>query len=508
MSNPCPDSPVLPLPVRMAIWLAVVGCAVCFGLGVDFERPKALCLGVSAALLLPRAWVLWRVEPLPKTLRRVVLLLAALTFASAYFSSDLPRALVGSLERSQGLLVLIAAAILALARIPVHALIAPIQLSTVIVGLWAILQITGFERAALAPFVISGSQDSGWGSFAPGRAFASLGNPTALGQWLALALPVLLFALANASTGNSCAEKKNRGGYLALGLGAIAIAISGTRAAWLALALVAAWTVFAQRAPINRSLLLGLALSISVAGASLAWQRPQSIEARIALWQAGLTSQAQLWRAEQTSRLLLGYGPDLHSAALSMAMPKGALEPGRSADRAHEWWLDQLLSFGYLGLLARLGLLVLIVRAHRSLNNRATRGAAIGLCAVFIAWQFGFSLTAEKALSALLLGGLFASRTATSIPARHTTRPVMWTAALLAIGCTLSFAPVGWLNLERFAPWRTPERAYQHFQQAQAAIVSGEYKKAQAQLLRAHQLDVTRADYRRALQSMNTGPKP
>ena len=69
-----------------AVWLAIVGSVLAFSFGRDFERPKALCLSLAAAMLLPRALSIW--PTLPRKLQAAVLIWLLALLASVFFALD------------------------------------------------------------------------------------------------------------------------------------------------------------------------------------------------------------------------------------------------------------------------------------------------------------------------------------------------------------------------------------------------------------------------------------
>jgi O-antigen ligase len=500
--------------MRLALYLALCGGALAFSFGADFERPKALCVALAAALLLPRA--LGNVAQLSVVLRLALGAWLLALVLSSVFALDPTRAVIGSYERSQGALLLGFCAILSLAQVPLPALRTPLLCACGLSALWAIAQSTGVEAWLFGHFGVYGWQGAqefaytGLHSAVPSRAFAGFGNPTALGGWLCLALPFLM-------AGQS-AERRSVFHRVVLGLTVIALLLCGTRAAWGALALVAllGWHMErqknTQKLPSTRAFLTVLACAVVALGALVAL-RPASVTQRGELMQAALHYLSAVEHTfsmpdpHPTVRPWLGVGADLQAVALTQARPPAGFTP----DRAHQLLLDILLVGGWLGLTAWLALVWALWRtcfatakleaqachdAQVSQSTRAERGALLALCAGLLVWQLGFSLSAEKALFALLLGGVLHTRTPQLPLVSLVTHKWHYPATLAAVvlACA-SYLPTAWLpNI----PWRTPERAITHFTNAQNYIRQDQAERALRELQIAAALDPYRLDLARA----------
>ncbi len=501
-----------------AVWLSVLGPVCVFGLGRDFERPKVLCLALAATFLLPRALLMW--PSLPRNLQRAVLFWLMCLSASTVLALDPARALIGSFERSQGALVLFFCTILALARVPLAVLLPPVSVAACISGGWAILQFTGLEAIVLnlAGVFNWAGLAAGWDAAFGWRVFAGFGNPTALGGWLVLALPVLIFnrqknvhAKVAAADPTPTGHFKPYLGLAAILLATAALILSGTRAAWLALVIIA--LVFWRR---HRAVRLSALLALAVVLVALAL-RLESVKSRTELLRAvlqvstvtmiqnGMRDGAGVPDPYPGARVLLGVGTDLQAAVLLRTWAGNG--HGEVPDRVHQMLVDGILSIGLLGSAGWLWLMLALWRERSSTQ----RGALLALIAAVIVWQFGFALTAEKTLFALLLGSMFAA-TPTDL-ADQTTRqsnpsaiasfhaqPILagLLSAAMALFVLLSFLPKCWIDLDRVAPWRTPERAIVQFERARAAISLRQGEVALIALGRAVQLDPYRDDLARA----------
>ena len=472
-----------------SVWLAIVGCVLAFGFGRDFERPKALCLSLAAAMLLPRAVSIW--PTLPRKLRAAALIWLLTLAASVFFALDPARALIGSFERSQGAFLLLCCTIFALARVPAALLVTPISVATIVSGVWALAQFFGFEAPV---FALLGMTDSGWqGAFA-WRAFASFGNPTALAGWLAITLVFLYFSRIQAAQDGRSARSL-RLIECALFFGACGMLASGTRAAWMALVIVALLQLRLKK----RVLIIGLTALVPVTLA-LVSMRAESVQARLELAGAALHSEKitrvdALGRGDPypAARFWLGTGPDLQVVMLEQNFVSRA--QGVMPDRAHQMLLDGYLSIGLLGVMSWLWLIT-VVWLGRDADHK---GIVYALISALVTWQFGFALSAEKALCALLLGALYVPK----IPllAAQLRKNDAWiaiVAGLFALFSILSYAPKEFVMLNDFARWRRPERAIAHFEHARAAIVGNAGELARTELKQAVALDPWRSDLARA----------
>ena len=480
-----------------AVWLAVCGSAFAFGFGGDFERPKALCLSVAAAMLLPRASLIW--PTLPRRLRAAVLIWLLALAASVVFALDPARALIGSFERSQGAFLLVCCTIFALARVPAAVILGPVTFAVCVSGMWALVQFLGIETALFAAFggLDAGLSEAGWQRAFGLRAFASFGNPIALGGWLAMALVFLFFARVQAIASNRSALFV-RMLDCTLFLGACGLLLSGTRAAWIAI-LVVALLQFRHKKVVRSIGFAGL-IAVVVALISL---RTDSLRARFELVGAALSPAKTslvdgMGRSDHypAVRFWLGSGPDLQVAILEHNLPARA--PGEMPDRVHQMLLDGYLSTGLLGIMSWLYLMLAIWRDRPDGDHCG----AFALIAALITWQFGFALSAEKVLYALLLGSMYAPKlqidaTANAAPVRGNRTWINSIAGLFVIFSILTYMPRGFLSLDRLAPWRQPERAIVHFERARSAIMANQGELAARELAQAVALDPWRGDLAR-----------
>ena len=484
--------------LTVAVWLALTGSVLAFGLGRDFERPKAFCLSLAAAMLMPRAVLIW--PTLPGRLRAAVLIWLLVLAASVIFALDPARALIGSFERSQGAYLLLCCTVLALARVPVAILVAPVIFTASVSGVWALVQFFGVEGAIFSALNVlkAGVSEVGWHRAFGWRAFASFGNPMALGSWLVIALVFLFSARVQALQSNRRVLIV-RMLDVAIFFGTCGVLLSGTRAAWIALSVVVALQF--RHIKLFRIIgLVGLAALVLV----LLSFRADSVRARLELVDAALRPAKialvdALGRSDPYphARFWLGSGPDLHVVMLEHNLPNRAV--GEMPDRAHQMLLDGYLSIGLLGVLSWLGLMSTVWR-----NRIGSKNVGVfALLAALITWQFGFALSAEKVLCALLMGSMYAPelQIEAAAVAKSKSGNLFWInsiALLFALFSVLSYLPQSLMSLDRFAPWRRPELAILHFERARLAIMANQGELATRELEQAVALDPWRADLARA----------
>jgi hypothetical protein len=473
---------------KLALLLILAGSAFTFGLGPDFERPKVLCLGLGLALLLPRVLAQFRdVDPMVHGLSVMCLLSFSL---STVFSLDPARSWIGSFDRSQGWCLCLIALALGYARVPWAVLDAMLRPVCAALCLYAFVQVLGWD-----PLFYAASTELGFGQ----RAFATMGNPTLLAAWLVLALPVLV-------------DKKPQNLWLPV-ICVLAIITTGARAAWLGVLVAGALRLRGFRAG-----LVGV-LFCAAGGVALIGMRPESVGARMSLWQSTLHSMVHpgllingLGQADPYSALRpwLGYGLDMQAAVLDRMRTPPA---GLSQDRAHQLWLDIYLQLGWLGVLVlAISAGVLLWRLRTDISKQSS------FIAVLVTWQFGFLSSASLALLALILGAernvSNALETAPKFPVPKFTLakfPAPWlqASALIAafIAASLLFAPLpsAWLAHVRISGFRTPERAVERFRAGVLQMQTQPQVCAKPSFVEALRLDPWRVDFQVAVESVANG---
>jgi hypothetical protein len=486
---------------RTGFGVALLGSVLAFGIGPGFERPKVWMLCLGASLLLPFSIIDAR-----HVSRRVLLpmgLFAVVLVISAGMALDPARAWIGSLERSQGVWMWLALFALALAKPNTRWLIKLIQLSALVLFAHATLHAIGIEAQLIKAL---GFYEQ-WGGAFERRAFASLGNPNALGGWLCISLPLLTQQALKTD-----ARILDQTSALAA---LVTLIMTGSRAAWLAacvclvIALCMGRTLipgFQWRQRVPRFALLSIAgLLICAVTIPALWQmRADSINHRLQLWQQSADILSTQMHAPDWQAIWLGTGADLQAQLLADVEVGGE---GVFTDRAHNGLLDSYLSFGIIGVISMCWIMLMTLRtqaivADQENNPHASNAhewifpAKLGLLAGVICWQFGFSLTAEKTLFAALLGMVLHTQLKPNIPL---SKAFAWlticVSAIAFMLANLLFAPV---SCESLIAWRSPERSYCEFQDAIRAANAGDQAAAFAAMARAHTLDPTRMDYKKA----------
>lgn len=320
------------------------------------------------------------------------------------------------------------------------------------------------------------AQRGGWDVPAGASSFARpggpLGNANLLGAYAVLALLVALGVVL---------DRDERDGWrtvagLSLVVGTAALAASGSRAAWLAVAVgVGALLLLAARRGLVRpavalaiagaALVLGVGFGVSVdAGGRLEDLTGGTAQGRVDTWTRSADAIA--------GRPLLGWGPEGLAEGLSGSIDDAFEQHyGRrlTPDRAHNGLLDVTATVGFVGLVAYLAVLALTARAARpAVSAGLSRGprhavlapaVAIALVAYLLQQQALFPLADVDALAWLLAGALVGvgsnavtepGRPAPGRPLPRTLRSAGVVLAMLVAGA-LVLSAVGGVRADRDA---------------------------------------------------------
>lgn len=350
-----------------------------------YYYPKARALYFLAPVML--AAVAARAAAAPSSVDRQALR-PALAFAVAASAATLtgvdPRwSLLGAPWRNEGLLTLLAYAVIFYASATVltpawrRRWLAATLAGATLVALYGVAQYFGYEWLVLDRFRV------GWAI-----AFSTTGNPNFLGAYMVLMMPLVVAAVLTA----------RRWAVLALAVAALTVIYLAalytfSRSAWASLALAVGLlglliVRFRRSMPVRRFawsilFLAGLTAMFFIPGGPLV--RPADMglavkEARMSLGEVGGSSgaRAYVWPksiALIARRPLLGYGPE----ALARVFPQQWNAEKRrifgddpiTIDKAHNETLDMALSIGLLGVGAFLWLMVVALR-------RAWRAVRVG----------------------------------------------------------------------------------------------------------------------------------
>lgn len=231
---------------------------------------------------------------------------------------------------------------------------------------------------------------------------------------------------------------------------------SGSRAAWVALALVGAWAGW--RARRNRWLLptvaaLAAVLLLAIVTTPVIDRAGSTTDSSA----AGGVSRLDEWRvglATLGHHPLVGAGPEGYRIVFHEGVDASyERDHGRTvqADRAHNGLLDIALSGGIPAALLYVGFLVAIglgVRAR--LRGTAVSAPLLGVLAAVVAYvvqqQFLFPLAEIEPVLFLLLGGVVCSGQPPLLPGRATARAT-------AVVCGLLAAFAGWWGVRDVLAW-------------------------------------------------------
>ncbi|MDD5377409.1 MAG: hypothetical protein PHH16_04850 [Candidatus Gracilibacteria bacterium] len=266
---------------------------------------------------------------------------------SAVLAPDLQTALLGGGEKQHGILLFIALGIffLVLATLPEIYRISFIKISFVslaFVLFYATMQWMGLDQLG-SRYILS---------FSEGRVFSTLGNPNYLAGFFILFLPLVQKALKTRAMRN-----------LWYGLLLFGVAISGSL---FGISIVLGYFIFRLFSHYGKRRLYIpiIATTICILGISIVSpivprEKLGSAEHHMIIWETGI-------RAVFASpeRMLFGYGPEQFRTIFPRFVAKEDARyfQDNTPDRAHDIFLDILFSFGIVGLVSFLALLLVFFR--------------------------------------------------------------------------------------------------------------------------------------------------
>lgn len=329
--------------------------------------------------------------------------LAGLLFAewiafaiASLLSLNLPLSMDGGSWRRLGLIsetgllifVLLASGWLAAQKDRVRTLLRAVAASGALAACYGIAQYLGWD-----PWLPAGAYQVGEGVFTIVRPPGTLGHADYFAAWLVVAL---FFAVALDRIEDDW--RYRAGALTAAGLAAIAIILSGTRAAMLGACVGGVALLLARRERIRmRGVAIGLVCAASVAvfffspaGLKLRARLHWSIEdprggARLLLWRDSLEM--------STHRPLVGFGPETFATEFPRfeSLQLASVYPDFYHESPHNIFLDALTGQGMLGLSVLIGLCAL---GARSAIHACRAGDALGpplgaaLVALLVTQQF------------------------------------------------------------------------------------------------------------------------
>ncbi len=268
-----------------------------------------------------------------------------------------------------------------------------------------------------------------------------LGSASYLGAAEALLIPVALGVAVDLSW----SRRARLAAGLCAGLGLFALVASGARAAWVGCLVALVVVGFSRRLRIRqaigrRGVVSGvLAIVVAVVGLALLTGTASRVTAPFESETVGGVSRLAEWQTALRvieEHPLVGVGPEGYRVAFGRAVDASyQRDYGRDPlpDRAHDSLLDVSVTTGLPGLVAYVGLVVLVGGFARQALRRgspATVGLAGGLIAYGIGGLFLFPI-AEIEPSAWLLAGLLVAWTAK--PGQMLTLRVRrWTSGVVA----------------------------------------------------------------------------
>ncbi len=345
----------------------------------------ALCVGTVLLVLRP---------PLHLASAMIVAPIAV----AAFFALEPSAAWLGSLERAEGLL----AALTMATMTSLGAAMGPQARQTLYRGLVGLGVLVALHAA---------SQRIGWHwphDQATARPASTFSNSLGLAGFFALSMPLALLLWW---------RHRSLSWLSAAVLSGIGLFATGTRSAWLALAVVTAGAAVAIGVP--RRWRIALAIAGAALFALVASTRIESLHDRVELWQRATqatTSDRPVVDLHGAAdryhvlRALVGFGPDQVGSPLQQIAniaPRDAAQDLR-ADRAHQWLLDRWLATGALGFLMSVLLTAWVAIALWSRCRGTDRAEALALGTALAAYavhlQFSFATLPDRAVAYVLVG--------------------------------------------------------------------------------------------------------
>lgn len=372
---------------------------------------------------------------------RALAAVGVIAVLAAVVSADVQTAFQGSYPGYEaGLIALAAAAcavvgVAALGEDGVAVLTRAVTVALLLVSVLAVLERAGWPVVAVREYLDAS------------RVRSTLGNAANLGLWAVGALPWAAYVAAR--------DPDRRWRWLAVAAaacGAVALVLSGSRGALVALVLGAAvWYVLSAQAPDPARAYRRVAVGVCVAGA-IALAVVTGIRATPGAVDT-VAGRAQVWSATAplvAQRPFLGWGPGGFGRAFVANMPEGLVDPAaveRSLEDPHNLLLSAAASIGPLGALLLAATVVVTAREAWRVRLRDATGAGVAaaasLAVAVAGLQFHFvtleiatlvfaSLGALAVASVSLGGGRpAAAESARTGPSRWAAGP-WWAGAVLA----------------------------------------------------------------------------
>jgi O-antigen ligase len=316
-----------------------------------------------------------------------------------------------------------------------------------------------------------------------GRAFSTLGHP----NYFASYILILFFPLMGLVVGRGSGRAWRWGGGGVLLLSMVALWLSGGRATMLGI-LVGLPVFLGLIGRMRKKGWLGVLVGMGLAGLVVmgGWwsggarfemdgENLRSVETRLAMWPTVVEMIGD--------RPVFGYGPDTFSLAYQPYTEPELLrlETFRTIfDRAHNVLLQWLVDFGVVGagmfLASFVWLLVFAFRRMKGLARLEEAGVLSSLIGIFVAHQFGFSVTVHLVylvfLIAFLLVGLSRGKIEFAVGCRPVLRGLVVSIWIGIVGALL--LP----NILRFSE----HDGFVHLSAAKTHIDVGEFEAAGPEL--------------------------
>ena len=292
----------------------------------------------------------------------------------------------------------------------IQQLLTVVTISTIVIVIYGVVQTLNLD-----PFTWTGYSTVG----DTRRPSSTLGHPNALGAYLVLALPLVVWRWR---------QQRALCAILAVGI-ALLIVLTLSRSAWLGLAASAIVALFFARPRWSRAALLLLPIVAALAVPAVRDRLTHFLDdaGRWAIWSAG-------WQMF-LERPLVGWGPDTFGQTFGQfARPDYWLpNDGTTPARAHNPLIQVLATQGLLGACAMIYGVWAIVRSPLS------PPLAASLAGFAIAQLFGFMSLGSASLAVVLLG-IVSRQNERAIVMATPRAAVRWPGVPVAIACAYLFS--------------------------------------------------------------------
>jgi len=428
-----------------------------------FALPKFVIL-LGGAVLLFSFWLIHASLQAEVQISRTridlpILLFFLVSLASTLFSANRAMSLMGSYERFDGLLSILAYTLVFFLSVQVFRkgkdrldfALKTVMFATFFVSVYGLMQYFGLD---LIPWPEEG--------FESNRSFATLGNPVLLGSFLTMMLPIILALMLTRENSTQAAWYG-----LCFLLAGASLATTFSRGAWIAAAV--SLVIFAlmagkrlsqsQKRKGFISVLMLAVTSAIIALLSLGSGEGTNIVKRLASLlhlggESGI-SRLEIWKSSLqmiAERPMLGFGPDTFRSVFSRYETIDFIKIGgydQTADNAHNYLLQLASTTGILGLLVFIFTVTLLLWYGLKLAKVRTGGDSLvyagltaGLSGYLISLFFGINSHAGMVVF-LMIAGAIASGSSRLRVTKFKWPSAVWKNVTITVAAALAVVVIG-----------------------------------------------------------------